>query len=274
MKNIASIVRGISAIAISIFALSFTTPAQTPDQVAKLISLPKLQPRPKTERHMFGTKMTVTVAVDAKGKVTAVNAIDGPGWVCPNVDVPDVTILREAAKVVAMKAKFEPAVVGGKKVDSFGVFDIEFPVRAVAMRVEHADAAVESRGTSDTNSSVKTLKVMQGDDSSRADIPSNQSDGDGAGDFTNGGGVLNRKANALPKPTYPSAARAVRASGMVSVLVLIGEDGNILSANPTKGHPLLRNASRIAACGSKFSPTLLSGQPVKVSGYITYNYVP
>ncbi len=88
------------------------------------------------------------------------------------------------------------------------------------------------------------------------------------------GGVLNGKATNLPKPPYPPAARAVRASGAVSVQVLISETGSVISANAVSGHPLLRPAAVSAARGARFSPTLLSGQPVKVSGVITYNFVP
>jgi protein TonB len=88
------------------------------------------------------------------------------------------------------------------------------------------------------------------------------------------GGVLNGKATSLPKPPYPPAARAVRASGAVSVQVLIDESGNVVSASAVSGHPLLRAAAVQAARGARFSPTQLSGQPVKVSGVITYNFVP
>jgi protein TonB len=88
------------------------------------------------------------------------------------------------------------------------------------------------------------------------------------------GGVLNGKATSLPKPPYPAAARAVRAAGAVSVQVLISETGSVISANAVSGHPLLRPAAVSAARGARFSPTLLSGQPVKVSGVITYNFVP
>jgi protein TonB len=88
------------------------------------------------------------------------------------------------------------------------------------------------------------------------------------------GGVLNGKAVSLPKPPYPPAARAVRASGAVSVQVLIDESGRVVSASAASGHPLLRAAAEQAARGARFSPTLLSGQPVKVSGIITYNFVP
>jgi len=88
------------------------------------------------------------------------------------------------------------------------------------------------------------------------------------------GGVLNGKAVSLPKPPYPPAARAVRASGAVSVQVLIDESGRVVSASAASGHPLLQAAAVAAARQARFSPTLLSGQPVKVSGIITYNFVP
>lgn len=88
------------------------------------------------------------------------------------------------------------------------------------------------------------------------------------------GGVLNGKATSLPKPAYPPAARAVHAGGSVSVQVLIDESGRVVSASAVNGHPLLRAAAEGAARGAHFSPTLLSGQAVKVSGVITYNFVP
>lgn len=88
------------------------------------------------------------------------------------------------------------------------------------------------------------------------------------------GGVLNGKAISLPKPEYPPAAMAVRASGAVSVQVLIDENGYVISANAVSGHPLLRAAAESAARGAQFAPTLLEGNPVKVSGVITYNFVP
>ncbi|MFL6468647.1 MAG: energy transducer TonB [Pyrinomonadaceae bacterium] len=87
------------------------------------------------------------------------------------------------------------------------------------------------------------------------------------------GGVLNGKAISLPKPAYPPAAKAVRAAGSVSVQVLIDENGSVVSASAVSGHPLLRAAAVGAARGARFSPTKLSGQPVKVSGVITYNFV-
>jgi outer membrane biosynthesis protein TonB len=57
------------------------------------------------------------------------------------------------------------------------------------------------------------------------------------------------------------------------VQVLIDENGNVVAAHATSGHPLLQAAATNAARASKFTPTKLSGQPVKVNGVIIYNFV-
>ena len=87
------------------------------------------------------------------------------------------------------------------------------------------------------------------------------------------GGVLNGKAISLPKPAYPPIAKAAHASGTVTVQVLIDENGNVVSAKAVSGHPLLQAVAVGAARQAKFSPTKLSGQPVKVTGVIQYNFV-
>src|SRR6476661_5852207 len=87
------------------------------------------------------------------------------------------------------------------------------------------------------------------------------------------GGVLNGKAISLPKPAYPPIARAAHAAGTVTVQVLIDENGTVVSAKAISGHPLLQAVAVAAARQARFSPTKLSGQPVKVSGMIQYNFV-
>lgn len=86
------------------------------------------------------------------------------------------------------------------------------------------------------------------------------------------GGVLNGKAIKFPQPPYPPAARAVRATGSVSVQVTVDEKGDVISANAVSGHPLLKSAAVQAARGAKFEPTKLSGKPVRVSGILTFNF--
>jgi protein TonB len=86
------------------------------------------------------------------------------------------------------------------------------------------------------------------------------------------GGVLNGKAVNLPKPSYPPIARTAHASGTVVVQVTIDETGKVISAHAISGHPLLQAAAVQAAYSARFSPTQLSGQPVKVTGTINYNF--
>lgn len=88
------------------------------------------------------------------------------------------------------------------------------------------------------------------------------------------GGVINSKARNLVVPKYPDAARNARASGAITVAVTIDEEGNVISAEAVSGNPLLRASAVEAARASKFNPTLLEGNPVKVTGVIVYNFVP
>jgi protein TonB len=86
------------------------------------------------------------------------------------------------------------------------------------------------------------------------------------------GGVLNGTAISLPPPVYPEAARRMRNQGTVVVEVVLDESGKVVSANATSGPPMLRDAAVQAALKARFSPTKLSGQPVKVSGIINYKF--
>ena len=87
------------------------------------------------------------------------------------------------------------------------------------------------------------------------------------------GGVVNGSAKSLPKPVYSAAAIAVNAQGKVDVQVLIDESGNVISAKAISGNLLLRPAAEVAARNARFTPTLLSKLPVKVTGVIVYNFI-
>ena len=86
------------------------------------------------------------------------------------------------------------------------------------------------------------------------------------------GGVLNGKALSLPTPLYPDTARRMHVAGLVEVEVVVDESGKVISARAITGPPTLRDVAVQAAYRARFSPTKLSGQPVKVSGRINYNF--
>ena len=88
-------------------------------------------------------------------------------------------------------------------------------------------------------------------------------------------GVVNGKAVALPVPEYPVEARQAGITGTVNVQVVIDETGKVISAKTVDGvnNAALRKAAEAAALKATFLPTTLSGEPVKVTGIIIYNFV-
>jgi TonB family protein len=85
-------------------------------------------------------------------------------------------------------------------------------------------------------------------------------------------GVVNGIAKSLPKPPYPPTALSMNIEGKVDVQVTIDETGNVIACKAVSGHPFLKAAAEIAARQARFTPTLLSNVPIKVTGVIVYNF--
>jgi TonB family protein len=85
------------------------------------------------------------------------------------------------------------------------------------------------------------------------------------------GGILNSKAIELPEPKL--AEGATKLGGIVRVRVVVDETGKVISAEIEDGRIELRRAAVEAARKARFAPTLIDGQPVKVTGFITYLFV-
>lgn len=207
------------------------------------------QPLPKpvkgADRTGLVGEIAISVSIDRNGTVLDAAFVDGPGWACPNISNPLVVSFRESARVAALSAKFRPAKRDGETVNSVEILKYEFFPRV--------DSGIDKK------SDVRMARVVGTEGISPPDASK---------------GALNGKAVVLPKPAYPRGAAAVRAGGTVEIQVLIDEGGAIISAEPISGHPLLRASARNAACNARFSPTLLSGQPVKVMGVVVYNFFP
>jgi hypothetical protein len=83
------------------------------------------------------------------------------------------------------------------------------------------------------------------------------------------GGMLNSKAIYLPMPEALSGD----ATGLVLVAVMIDEQGSVIEARAISGPQSLHAAAVNAARLARFTPTLMMGEPVRVSGTLSYNFV-
>ena len=75
-----------------------------------------------------------------------------------------------------------------------------------------------------------------------------------------------------PRPEYPQEARDKKIEGNVSVRIVIGEEGKVISARATSGPEILHEASVAAAKKARFEPSTVNGKPVKVVGTMTYDF--
>lgn len=90
-----------------------------------------------------------------------------------------------------------------------------------------------------------------------------------------GRGVIKGVPLHLETPVYPVALRGKeKLSRNVVVSVLIDEDGNVISGEAVNEDSMFGTAAVKAAMGAKFQPVRLGGKPTKVSGIVTYNFVP
>jgi protein TonB len=154
------------------------------------------------------------------------------------------------------------------------------PAAANGASVKHANAPVVPKAAALAAGASVTLSAPVGAaNSSAANAPTMVRVEDGPPPPVNkaplkpiSGGVLNGRALSLPVPEYPLAARNMHITGLVTVEVVVDVTGRVISARATSGPPSLRQAAEQAALRARFSPTLLSGQPVKIVGMINYNF--
>jgi outer membrane biosynthesis protein TonB len=227
----------------SVFLLTVAVCAlgQTND-TAKLLSIKEYVIPAEASAAGIDGQLGIAVWVNKQGSVDRAEVVAGPSWPCNSSPKNEIQKVRDGARDNMMTAKFSPAMKDGKpqSAELFLTMTIGQTYEDFKKRKQ------QSAEKKDTDAEPHLIQ----------------------------GGVINGKALSLPKPEYPPEARATHASGVVEVEVLIDERGKVILAGAKNGLPALQNVSRDAACGARFSPTLLAGHPVKVSGIITYNFVP
>ncbi len=235
---IANLYRICLVIALAIVIAGGTVNAQNAD--AKLISSPAFILSSEAVTAGIDGNVKVSLTIKKDGTVKSVQIVAGPAWPCGTSPEKELEDVRKAIKGNVLAAKFQPVMKDGKtkEVDVVMTFTIGEAYRKLQRERERQEAIAAGR---------PVPSIIKG-------------------------GVLNGRALSLPKPPYPAEAKAQRASGSASIEVLIDESGKVIQAGAVSGWHVFQRESRLAACASRFSPTLLEGKPVKVSGVITYNF--
>jgi TonB family protein len=85
--------------------------------------------------------------------------------------------------------------------------------------------------------------------------------------------IINGRALSLPKPSYPPEARLRRTKGIIAIKVTVDKGGKVVRAESLcGGNTLLVIAATDAAYKARFTPTILSGQPVTFTGLVIYRF--
>ncbi len=125
-------------------------------------------------------------------------------------------------------------------------------------------AQPDTTGTSDNQ---KAQQTSEGSQSTGDGVPSaNESD------TTISAGLLNGRAEKKVVPSYPQIARSAGVSGVVRVHVGVNEGGRVTSVYKSEGPALLHQAAEDAARKWTFPPTLINGQPAKITGFIEFKF--
>ena len=237
------------------------------------------------------TKMTTSVAVLEGGKVTYEPSEVTYRMIAYYLDEGTLAKLTQAAPAAkpAMPAASAPAnaspdslqPAGAAQVKTVSATKTDAAARPAVVPASLAAAARPAPSVSQPEiAALDRTKVTAAPAAAGASAPVVKDDGEDAPPRPAvrapvkpiSGGVLNGKAVKLPPPVYPLHARHARVTGTVTVEVVIDVTGKVISATATGGPELLHKAAEQAAMQARFSPTTLSGQPVKISGVIHYNF--
>lgn len=229
-------------LSLTMLAMNASGQSKIPDSDAKILSSPEFKLSEAVDKAGIDGTVLIAVNVNESGDVKSAEILSGPAWPCGQNPKKELDEIKKAVKESVLASKFSPAINDGKPHASF--FWITYKVG------EAYQALLRKRAEEDAiKKGIAPPQIIKG-------------------------GVLNGRALRLPRPEYPQLARRQHLFGSVAVEILIDEHGKVILAGAVNGPIVFQFEARNAACGAKFTPTLLSGNPVKVSGLITYHFSP
>ena len=74
------------------------------------------------------------------------------------------------------------------------------------------------------------------------------------------------------RPVYPALALDARITGVVRLEMMIDRNGAVESTKVISGHPFLTQAARDAVSQSRYTPTIINGEPVRVISEVAVKF--
>lgn len=133
-------------------------------------------------------------------------------------------------------------------------------------------ASPASRVSGEVIPTVPTSTLTTSDSAAAVSAPASAGGEDSVENRTINAGSLNAKSVRRVVPTYPALAKSSRVEGVVRVHVGLDENGKVVGVFKSEGPLLLRQSAEQAARGWQFSPTMVDGKPIRLIGYIEFNY--
>jgi len=112
----------------------------------------------------------------------------------------------------------------------------------------------------------------QQSDNSRPGSTSSEAGSNGQASESVNTGFLNSRATKKVVPLYPDLARQRGDTGLVRVYVVVDETGKVVEVSRSEGPLLLRQAAEDAARQWSFEASSNGGRPVRLIGYIDFNF--
>ncbi len=145
-------------------------------------------------------------------------------------------------------------------------------IRVIGSAERNPDREViDNRSDSDRKSAKTENERKSGAEKSAAKEP-NQSEPATENDTPLPIGSLIAYATKKVNPIYPRQAKSMRMTGIVKIELVIDEDGSVSKIENAEGPSLLQRAALDVITKWHFRPFERDGQPVKATGYVSFNF--
>lgn len=179
-------------------------------------------------------------------------------------EVPKTSKEEIPANQIAKKSEETPPPVEIKKPEpkkeAASADSVGRPVRIISSAAREPNEDRDRSDEPNVRSSLGAEEEGRADDSARVE----------AGPLTIGSliGYATRRV----APIYPRQARSMRMTGVVTVKIIVDEDGSVSEIDDLDGPPLLQRAASDAIRKWKFKPFKRDGEPVKATGFVSFNF--